>query len=34
MDKRIQTNRINWNERTSVHADSAFYDERASKRAA
>ena len=26
MDKRIQTNRINWNERTSVHADSAFYD--------
>ena len=26
MDKRIQTNRINWNERTPVHATSAFYD--------
>ena len=26
MDKRIETNRINWNEKTSVHAASAFYD--------
>ena len=26
MDKRLATNRINWNERTPVHAASAFYD--------
>ena len=26
MDKRIETNRINWNERTAVHAASEFYD--------
>ncbi len=26
MDERIQTNRINWNERTPVHATSEFYD--------
>ncbi len=26
MDKRLETNRINWNEKTSVHAASNFYD--------
>ena len=26
MDKRLAVNRINWNERTPVHAASAFYD--------
>ncbi len=26
MDRRLETNRANWNERTPVHADSAFYD--------
>ena len=26
MDKRIETNRTSWNERTPVHAASAFYD--------
>ena len=26
MDKRLETNRVNWNERTPVHAASAFYD--------
>lgn len=26
MDKQIETNRINWNERTPVHAASDFYD--------
>ena len=26
MDKRLETNRVNWNERTPVHAASDFYD--------
>ena len=26
MDKRLETNRTNWNERTPVHAASSFYD--------
>ena len=26
MDKKLETNRINWNERTPVHAASGFYD--------
>ena len=26
MENRLETNRINWNERTPVHAKSAFYD--------
>ncbi len=26
MDERLRTNRINWNERTPIHARSAFYD--------
>jgi ubiquinone/menaquinone biosynthesis C-methylase UbiE len=26
MDKRLETNRKNWNERTPVHAESGFYD--------
>ena len=26
MDKRIETNRINWNEKTPIHAASEFYD--------
>ena len=26
MDERLRTNRINWNERTPIHAASRFYD--------